>query len=51
MVKYLNNIKKNFQFTIETQINDKLNFLHHTVTVINNKFDFSVYKNLIELML
>ena len=44
LVKYLNKINKNIQFTLEIQINNKLNFLDLTVSIINNKFDFSIYR-------
>lgn len=32
------------QFTLETHINIKLNFLDLTVTVIDEKFDFSIHR-------
>ena len=41
-VNYLNKINKHIQFTLEIQINNKLNFLDLTVSIIKNKFDFNI---------
>lgn len=44
MVNSLNKINKHIQFTLETQINNKINFLDLTITIINNKFNFNIYR-------
>lgn len=44
MVQSLNNIIKHIQLTLETQINNDLNFFGLIVTVINKEFDFTIYR-------
>lgn len=44
MVKYLNTLNKHIKYTLETQINNDLNFLALTISIVNNKFDLSVYR-------
>jgi len=44
MVKNLNKIDKHIQFTLEIQLNNKINFLDLTVSLINNKFEFNIYR-------
>lgn len=41
MINYLN---KNIKFTLKTQINNKVNFLDHTINIIKNKFNFNIYR-------
>lgn len=43
MVNCLNNIKRHIKLTFETHMNNKLNFLDFTVTLIDNTFDFIIY--------
>jgi hypothetical protein len=44
MVNNLNKINKNIQFTLETQIDNKINFLDLTINISNNKFNFNIYR-------
>ena len=42
--KYLNNITKNLQFTLETKKNNKINFLDLSLTKRDNKVNFNIYR-------
>jgi len=44
MVNNLNKVNKNIQFTLETQIDNKINFLDLTIHISNNKFNFNIYR-------
>ena len=44
MKKYMNGINKNIQFTLETEVNNKLNFLDLTITKIDKKFQYQIYR-------
>src|ERR1700678_1894108 len=44
MVNNLNRVNKNIQFTLETQIDNKINFLDLTIHISNNKFNFNIYR-------
>lgn len=44
LIKYLNNISSNIQFTIVLENNNKLNILDLTLTKNNNKFQFNIYR-------
>src|ERR1700678_399265 len=44
MVNNLNRVNKNIQFTLETQIDNKINFLDLTTHISNNKFNFNIYR-------
>jgi hypothetical protein len=35
---------KNIQFTFEKQINNKLNFFDLTISIINKKLEYSIYR-------
>ena len=41
---FMNNINKNIQFTLETETNNKLNFLDLTVTKHIDKLKFNIYR-------
>ena len=43
MVNNLNRVNKNIQFTLETQIDNKINFLDLTIHISNNKFNFNIH--------
>ena len=42
--KYLNSITKNLQFTLETEKNNKINFLDLPLTKIDNKINYNIYR-------
>lgn len=42
--KHINSLDPNIQFTIETEENNSINFLDLTITKINKKHDFSIYR-------
>ena len=42
--KYLNNITKNLQLTLETGKNNKINFLDLSLTKRDNKVNFNIYR-------
>lgn len=44
IVNYLKVFNINKQITLETQINNILNFLDLTVNIDNNKFEYSIYR-------
>lgn len=44
MVLTLNKIHKSIQFTLDTQINSKINFLDLIISIIQIKFDFGIYR-------
>ena len=44
MKKYMNSFNKNIQFTLETEENNKLNFLDLTVTRLNSNFRYQIYR-------
>lgn len=41
---YLNNINDNIQFTLETEIENKINFLDLTITRLHDKFQYQIYR-------
>lgn len=43
-LNFLNSLNPNIQFTLETENNDQLNFLDLTITRINNKLKFGIYR-------
>lgn len=44
MVNISNKIYEHIQFTLETQINNKINLLDNIVSLLNNKFEFNIYR-------
>ena len=42
--KYMNTITNSLQFTLETEMNNKINFLDLTLTKIHNKINFNIYR-------
>lgn len=44
MDNYLNKINTNIQFTLEIQLNNKINLLNLIVSIYNNKFEFNIYR-------
>ena len=42
--KHMNTITNNLQFTLETELNNKINFLDLTLTKINNKINYNIYR-------
>lgn len=44
----LNHINKNIQFHFETHINNKINFLDLTFTIIKNRFEFNIHRKCIQ---
>ena len=39
-------INKNIQFTLETEVNNKLNFLDLTIIRLDEKFQYQIYRKL-----
>ena len=44
MKKYMNVFNKNIQFTLETEVNNKLNFLDLRITRLDKKFQYQIYQ-------
>ena len=42
--KHMNTITNNLQFTLETEMNNKINFLDLILTTINNKINYNIYR-------
>ena len=43
-LKYINNIHPNIKFTVETEVDSKINYLYLTIENKNGRLEFSIYR-------
>src|SRR5436190_8870355 len=44
LLNYLNGITPKLKFTLENEVEHRINFLDLTITKMNNRFDFNIYR-------